>query len=177
MSYKWTSPSALKAMQDAHATEVAELKKKADASAEAPGKLEKIAALFGDASKDADFDLEAVVGSAIEANTQLSTDMATRDATIANLETAASTAATTHTATTKKLETATGSLNAIAVMLGHENAEGVNLVDEIGQLEPEGRNTPLGKKKDKVGEKTTEDTDTMTEADELIAKHKKELAE
>lgn len=184
MSILWKSPSQFKAAMDAKDAEIAELEKKltARADSDASKTLANTAALFGDAAKEEDFDLTAVVTSVIASNDAAEAEL---EATNTKLETAQTslTKAQGELATAKtNLETANTNLKAantemdeVATLLGIERAEGTDMMAEVGKLEFVKRETPQKETK-KPNEKPTEANDYETQFDlELDAEVKKIL--
>lgn len=135
MAFNWVSPSELRKQLVAKDAEIATLKDQLDAKLE-NASAEKLTALFGDAAKAEDFDLEAAVAAVIaeattldEANVQLTTDLEAANA---------------------SLTAANGRLDAVAKLLGHASAKDVDLAAEIAAIQPEEKTTPNSIKDKKV---------------------------
>lgn len=165
MSFKWMKASEFNEKIQAKDREITEMKKKLDEKS--PGAdNEKLKAMFGDRAKAADFDLEAEMKKTIEYAEGLESDLETAKASLETAKTGLQTAKT-------KMDAQTAQLNGIAKWCGLESAEGVDLVEAVGKLEPENRTKPTpGGGKPKV---TSDDSKFLCEYDMELQKMLKDM--
>ncbi len=119
--------------------------------------LAAIEKLFGEEAKEEGFDLEAKVKATLDYAAGLEKDLSTAKGELTSKET--------------ELKAANEQLNGIAKHLGHDSAEGKDLAEEVGNLETEGRKTPLQKEKKELKSK---DDDILCDFDEELDQMLKE---